>query len=122
MSSIWEITEDALDGLGLPLAANTMIVATGAELPDAFLVFQVISNPPRLHADNLEELRSYRMQVSVYSRTGMAALHGATSIPAQVETAMLAAGFTRLEGRELPYNQQTRHFGHAMDFNYLEQL
>lgn len=116
MSSIWEITEDALDGLGLPLAANTMIVATGAELPDAFLVFQVISNPPRLHADNLEELRSYRMQVSVYSRTGMA------TIPAQVETAMLAAGFTRLEGREIPYNQQTRHFGHAMDFNYLEQL
>lgn len=116
MSSIWEITEDALDGLSLPLAANTMIVATGAELPDAFLVFQVIDNPAELHADNLEELRSYRVQVSVYSRTGMA------SIPAQVVSAMLAAGFTRMDARDLPYNLQTRHFGHAMDFNYLEDL
>lgn len=113
--SIWEITEDALDGLGLPLAANTMIVATGAELPDSYLVYQVISNPPRLHADDLEKLRSYRMQVSIYSRSGLAA------IPSLVEAAMLAAGFTRIEGRELPYNPQTRHFGLATDFNFLSE-
>lgn len=114
MSSIWEITEDALDGLGVPLAANTLIVATGTELPDTFLTLQMISNPPVQHANNLETLRSYRMQVSVFSRSGLA------SLPAQVETAMLAAGFTRMEGRDLPYNQQTRHFGVALDFNYLE--
>lgn len=114
--TIWETTYDALYGLGLPLAANTMIVDTGEELPDEYLVYQMISDPPELHADNIETLRSYRMQVSYYSRTGLAA------IPAQVETAMLAAGFTRIEGRELPYSQQTRHFGLALDFNYLEQL
>lgn len=112
--SIWTITHAALTGLSYPLAANTMILATGADYPDEYLVYQMISDPPGLHADDLEKLRSYRVQVSVYSRTGMA------SIPAQVETAMLAAGFTRLEGRELPYNTQTRHFGLAMDFNYLE--
>jgi hypothetical protein len=114
MASIWEITEDALDGLGLPLAANTMIMPSGQELPDQYLVYQLISNPPQLHADDLETLRSYRMQVSFYSRTGLA------TTPAQVETAMLAAGFTRIEGRELPYNLQTRHFGVSMDFNFLE--
>lgn len=112
--SIWEITEDALDGLGLPLAANTMILASGAEHPEQYLVYQMISNPSELHADDIELLRSYRMQVSVYSRTGLAAL------PAQVKTAMIAAGFTWIEGRELPYNPQTRHFGLAMDFNFLE--
>jgi len=116
MSSIWEITEDALDGLSLPLAANTLIVATGADLPDQFLTYQMISDPPAQHADNLESLRTYRMQVSVYSRSGMA------SLPAQVEAAMLAAGFMRMEGRDLPYNQQTRHFGVALDFSYLEDL
>jgi hypothetical protein len=114
--SIWETTAAALTSLGLPLAASAMIVATGAELPDSYLVYQMISNPPALHADNLEELRWYRIQVSVYSRNGLAA------IPAQVETAMLAAGYTRLEGRELPYNPQTRHFGCAMDFAYLETV
>jgi hypothetical protein len=35
--------------------------------------------------------------------------------------AMTLAGFTRLPGRELPYNPNTRHFGIALDFNYLEE-
>lgn len=111
--SIWERTKAALAGLGLPLAANTYI-AVGSDLPDAYLVYQMISNPPRQHADNLEALRSYRMQISYYSRTGL------TTVPASVEAAMLAAGFTRLEGRELPYSRETGHFGIAMDFNFLE--
>jgi hypothetical protein len=114
--SIWSTTKTALTGLGFPLAASAMILATGADLPDEYLVYQMISNPPEMRADNLETLRSYRVQVSVYSRTGLAV------IPAQVETAMLAAGFTRLEGRELPYNSQTRHFGCALDYNYLEEV
>ena len=113
--SIWTITYSALLGLGYPLAANTMILATGADYPDEYLVYQVISNPPELHADDVESLRSYRMQVTVYSRTGMG------TIPPLVETAMLAAGFTRLEGRELPYNVQTRHFGFSTDFSYLSE-
>lgn len=112
--SIWETTQTALTGLSLPLAANQMIVPTGTALPAQFLVYQMISDPPELHADNAETLRSYRMQVSLYSRSGLA------SVPAQIETAMLAAGFTRLGSRELPYNRDTQHFGIAMDFNFLE--
>lgn len=112
--SIWETTKTALDTIGLPVAANTIIVASGADYPDQYLVYQLISNPPRLHGDDIELVRSYRMQVNIFSRTGLA------SIPAQVESAMLAAGFTRAEGREIPYNPLTRHFGLSMDFNYLE--
>lgn len=115
MTTIWETTYDALDGLGYDLAANVLRVDTGSELPDEFLVYQLISDPPELHADDAETLRSYQMQVSVYSRSGLA------TIPALVEAAMLAAGFTRLPSRELPYNRQTRHYGLAMDFNYLAE-
>jgi len=113
--SIWETTAAALAGLGLPLAANTMIAATGEELPDEYLVYQLISDPPTQHADDSEKLVSYRMQVSFYSRSGLA------TIPKQVKNAMIAAGFTRLDSREIPYNHETRHFGLAMDFNYLEE-
>jgi hypothetical protein len=113
--NIWERVKTALDTLGLPLAANVYLSATPEALPDTYLVFQVISDPGRLYANDTEQLRSYRVQVSIYSRSGIAA------IPDQVETAMINAGFTRLPGLELPYNLQTRHFGYAMDFNYLEE-
>lgn len=112
--SIWSTTYTALSTLGYPVAANAMILAAGTDYPEEYLVYQMISNPPELHADNVETLRSYRIQVSVYSRSGLEV------IPDQVETAMLAAGFTRLEGRELPYNHQTRHFGAALDYSFLE--
>jgi hypothetical protein len=114
MTDIWSATKTALTGLNLPMAANQYLVATGSVLPDAFLVYQVISDPAAQHADNAETLRQYRIQVTYCSRTGLPA------IPA-IEGAMKTAGFTRLPGRELPYNQDTRHFGFALDFSYLDE-
>lgn len=109
---IWQITEDALSVLGYPLAANTMIMATGVQLPDLFIAYQLISSPPVLHADNVETMRMYRMQVSIYSRDGLSGL------PTSVRAAMVNAGFTASSMREIPYNPETRHFGLAMDFIY----
>jgi hypothetical protein len=114
MSSIWETTKAALDSLGIPVAANVNILASGSTLPDQYLVYQLIADAPAQHADNSETLRSQLVQVSFYSRSGLA------TVPAQVESAMLAAGFTRVGGREIPYNAQTRHFGIALDFDFLE--
>ena len=113
--TIWERVASALSGLSVPAAANVLVVASESERPDAYLVYQVISDPPAQHADYRETLRTYRVQVSVYSRNGLAGL------PKQVEAAMLAAGFTRIAGRELPYSTATGHFGFAQDFNYLEE-
>ena len=114
MMDIWSTTRTALTGLGLPMAANQYLAATGAELPDAFLIYQMISDPARQHADNAETLRSYRVQVTYYSRSGL------SSLP-NIEGAMIAAGFTRLAGRELPFNQDTKHYALAIDFNYLDE-
>jgi hypothetical protein len=113
--TIWERVSAALAILSTPLAANRYLVPTGAELPDQYLVYQLISDPAAQHADNQETLREYRVQVSVYSRSGLAVL------PVAVENAMLAAGFTRLSAVERPYNESTRHFGLAIDFSYLEE-
>lgn len=113
--TIWERVKTALSGLGKTTAANTMVMATGVELPDEFLVYQMISNPAVQHADDEEKIRSYRVQVSYYSRSGLAA-------QPDIDGAMLTAGFRRLPGREIPYNRETRHFGLALDYLFIEEL
>ncbi len=111
--SIWERVVAALTSLAVPMAANVYIATTGAELPDLYLAYFLVSSPPEQHADDEETLRSYRMQISVYNRAGLA------SLP-DVDSAMVAAGFSRGPQRELPYNQLTRHFGLALEYVYLE--
>jgi hypothetical protein len=106
---IWEIVEDALSGLGVPVAANTMILATNKQLPDLYLVYQLISSAPIVHAENMETMRMYRVQVAVYSRNGLSGLP-------DVSGAMTDAGFSRSSIREIPYNPETRHYGLALDF------
>jgi hypothetical protein len=109
--SIWEITQEALEGLSVPVAANVMISDTGQALPDLFMVYQLIDSPAILHAEDLEFMRSYRMQVTIYSRNGLADLPDVAGV-------MVEAGFARSSMRELPYNTETRHFGLSMDFIY----
>ena len=111
--TIWERVINALTGLGLPLAANVLIVASEAERPDAYITYFVVTALPVQHADNAETLRAYTVQVTYYDRNGLAGMPN-------INGAMIAAGFTARAPRELPYNQQTRHFGYAMDFDYLE--
>jgi hypothetical protein len=112
--SVWSVTYTALVTLGLPMAEGVYLSASGAELPDRYLVYFLVSAPPVQHADNAETLRNFRMQVSAYTRLG---LHGLPDIDA----AMVAAGFTRSMQRELPYNTLTRHFGLALEYIFLEQ-
>lgn len=112
--TIWERVKSALASLNVPMAANVYVPATNVERPDLYLVYLLVTSPPLQHADNVEKLRDYTVQVSIYSRNGL------TGLPA-VESAMLAAGFRFEDQRELPYNQDTRHYGLAIDFNFVEE-
>lgn len=114
MTTIHARMYTALTPLSLPMAADVYIPASGTELPDSYIVYMVISDPPRLHADNVEKLHLYRVQVSYYSRLGM------QSSP-DISGEMVTAGFMRSDRRDLPYNPDTRHYGLAMDFTYLEE-
>lgn len=112
--SIWERVAAALAGLGVAVSAGQKLVGTAASLPDTFIVYFLVDSPPMQHADDMEICRSYRMQVSVFARAGLA------GIP-DVDAAMVAAGFTRGGQRELPFDQVTQHYGLALDYNFLEQ-
>jgi hypothetical protein len=109
--TIWEITAEALAYLGVPVVANALIPESNTPMPDTFLVYSLVSSSPLLHADNLESMRMYRMQVTAYSRDGLAGLP-------DVPGAMVDVGFTRGPMREIPYNADTRHYGLVMEFVY----
>jgi hypothetical protein len=111
--TIGSITAAALATLApLPYARNTYMKSPAGALPDAYLVYQEISDVPEQHADNQETSRTYRVQVSYYDRSGL------ESVP-DINGAMRAAGFTLGPGRELPRDQETGHFGVARDYFYL---
>lgn len=113
-TSIWARVLSALTGLSVPKAESVYIAATSADLPDEYLVYFLISDPPELHADNVEKSKSYHVQISYFNRSGLAGMP-------DINAAMVSAGFTRDAGRELPYNELTRHYGLVLEFWYYEE-
>jgi hypothetical protein len=114
MATIWELASAALTPLGLPMGAGVYVPATpGDDLPDQYLTYFMVDMSPEQHADDEETLRGYLVQVSVYSRYGLAGLP-------DVIGAMTGADFMFVAGRQLDYDIETRHFGIAFDFEYLE--
>lgn len=111
--SIWSMTESALEDLALPMAADAYRSATPEALPDEFMVYTLVSAPPMQHADNAEQMRFYRVQVSYFNRTGLHA------VP-DINGAMTGAGFMAGPLRALPFDQKSGHFGLALEYTYQE--
>ena len=107
--TIWERVVTALTPLNLPLAESVMLLNGSNQLPDVYLVFFVVASPAAQHADNVEKERTQTVQVTYYNRAGLAGMP-------EISAAMAVDGFLAGPQRELPYNQQTRHFGYALDF------
>lgn len=114
MTTIFAIVEGALSTLSpaVPFAMDVFLTAAG-ELPDTYITYIDVSAVPAQHADNVETHRSFRIQLSIFSRSGLASLPN-------VDAAMLAAGFTLGPERQLPYDEGTHHFGLAKDYFYLQ--
>lgn len=112
-TSIWERTYNALIVIDLPTAANVYIPNTDESFPDDFMTYTLVSNTPELEADDVLKVRSYRVQVSYFSRNGL------NGMP-DIDSVMTAAGFTIGPATEIPYNQTTGHFGLALEYVYME--
>lgn len=112
-TTIWERTDSALSPLSVPYAASKLRIATGAEFPDLYLIYFLVSSPPEQHADNKEIMRSYAMQVNVFSRDGL------INLP-NVDGAMKAAGFTKGNVVEIPLDMETGHYGLGTVYHFSE--
>ena len=73
MTTIWEKIETAL-GSSLPVVESDYLSATGVKLPDTFLTYFLVTSPPLQAADNAETMRYYHVQVTYYSRDGLATM------------------------------------------------
>lgn len=111
MTTIFERVETALGTIS-PAVPFALAPYTGA-LPDVYVVHQLLDSPPEQHADDAETLRSYTVQVTIWSTAGLAVLPN-------VDAAMKAAGFEKGIERQLPKNQNSGHYGLAKEFIYLE--
>lgn len=110
MTTIFEQVETALGTIS-PAVPFAMSPYEGT-LPDLYIVHQLITANPEQHADDAETERSYRVQITVFSRTGLASLPDVT-------TAMTAAGFVKSNERQLPKDPNTGHYGLATDYVYV---
>ena len=107
MTTIFERVDDALASIS-PAVSYAMAPMKGT-LPDQFVVYQLIDGSPEQHADDAETERSYSIQVTIWSKSGL------VSIP-NVDTAMIAAGFKKSTERQLPQDPTTGHYGLAKEY------
>lgn len=105
--TIFDQVADALDTLNVPYGMGTYLC--DGELPDQYIVYSLVDGVPTQHADDAETQRTYRVQVSIYDRNGLADLP-------DVNAAMLAAGFEKGPERQLPRDEESGHYGLAKDY------
>lgn len=116
--SIYEICASAVASLGIPYAKGHYEPADGTQqLPDQYLVYNVIDSPGTSWADGAERAREYRVQFSYFTRDG-ALLN---TVPDTIEAAVIAAGLTGGGWSDFPYDSVTRHEGVHADFYYYER-
>lgn len=117
MATIFQRVNDALATLSpaIPFGMDTFLQVGASALPSQYITYQLIDGVPEAHADNVETMRTYRVQVNIMSDTGLAVLP-------DVNAVMLAAGFTKGPERPLPKDDASSHYVLAKDYFYLETL
>jgi len=117
MTTIFQRVNDALATLSpaIPFGMDTLLQTGSAALPSQYITYFEVTDVPTQHADNAETARTYRIQINIMSTSGLAVLPDVSAV-------MLAAGFKKGPGRELPKNEATGHYVLAKDFFYLEDL
>ncbi|WP_379135984.1 hypothetical protein [Paenibacillus sp. sgz500958] len=115
MTNIYEVACSTLEQLGHDVREQGTS-APNAKLPESFVTYQVIDDSPASHADNKPTSLVWRVQVSLYSKKP-AIKQGASEA---IKDVMLAAGFLRVGGRDLPFSEMTGHYGYTCDYRFYE--
>jgi len=115
VADIYKKIYDALDALGYPVREQGTY-ALGETLPETHITYQIIGQPNITHYDNAPASTTTRVQISLYSKKPAIKQAADTTLKA----VMLPAGFRRASGRDLPFDQKTRHYGYTSDYKYHE--
>ena len=112
MTAIFERVSSALATLSPAVPYALAPYKSSGALPAQYIAYQLIDGSPEQHADNVETERSYLMQITIWSTSGL------VSIP-DIDAAMIAAGFQKSKERQLPQDQETGHYGLAKDYTFV---
>lgn len=115
MTDIYSVTYAALSAIGHPVREHGTYGA-GETLPQTFITYQLIGSPNSSHADNLPTSTTYRVQVNVYSRDPAIT----QAADGMLRAALMPAGFLRMDGRGLPFDHTTGHYGYTCDYRYYD--
>ena len=108
--SPFKLVSTALTTLsGVEFAADANRSALSEPLPDLFIVYSRITSPIANYFDNKAQLRFVTMQLSIFSRDGL------DDLP-DTDTAMQNQGFSVSTETDLPYNDETRHYGVSREY------
>lgn len=86
-------------------------------LPDTYIVYFLVSNPPLSSADGKERSCIVKMQVSLFYKD----INQMLSIPQKIKEVLISQGFLRVTEGRIPYQQNTGHYGWRCDFNFYER-
>lgn len=115
MTNIYSLVYNTLLNLGYPVAEQGTYAIT-AKLPETHVTYQIIDSSNNSHADNASTSQTTRVQVTLYSKKP-ALKQGAD---AAIKAVMLPAGFMRVGGRDLPFDQTTGHYAYTCDYRYYD--
>lgn len=115
MIDIYAHIFDTLSALGYPVREHGTY-APNEKLPNTHVTYQVIDSLNNSHADNEPTSQTTRVQVNLYSQDP-AIKQGAD---ATLKGVMLPAGFLRVGGRDLPFDQKTGHYGYTCDYRFYD--
>lgn len=87
------------------------------KLPDAYIVYFLVSNTPLSSADNKERVAVPKIQVSMFYRN----IKVIQDIPQKIISAFTSNGYRRVNEGRIPFQKSTGHYGWRCDFNYLER-
>jgi len=92
--------------------------AEGArQLPDNFIVYFLVSEPPALIVDNKELSSLPRIQVSFFYRKK----NDFPIVQDLIKELFVLHGFVRVGSGRIPYQKDTGHYGWRYDFNFYER-
>lgn len=115
MTDIYALIYDTLLQLGYPVREQGTY-GEDDKLPATHVTYQIIDSPNNSHADNLPTSQTTRIQVTLYSKKP-ALKQGADQA---IKAVMLPAGFLRVGGRDLPYNEKTGHYAYTCDYRFYD--
>lgn len=87
------------------------------KLPDTYIVYFLVSDPPLSSADNKERSSLPKVQFSLFYRD----ISVAKTIPDKIIAAVTTAGFKRANSGRIPRKPDTGHYGWRCDFNFYER-